>query len=793
MQNKVLEGLLIDVSYHNENNSSIIDVYVSTEKDIVVFSDKSFKPYFYVISKNPKESIEAIKNHYFENSFKAIEAEEVKKDNAEGIIKVVFNNTQELVKAREEITYIKGVTDKREFDIPFTDRYLIDKALKPMQGVSIVAENRDLIEISHDLRIMSLDIETYSPGRFSNPKKDPVLLACLCTNKEAKVFTYKDSKEKFVLKFSSEKEMLEQLLKAIREYAPDILVTYNGDTFDLPYIKSRCEQLKIDFNLGFSGIKEINMGMHRASEIVGTQHLDAFVLIKFMARIGAISLLKFDLENVSEKVFGKPKEKLPSEQINELWDKNEIDKIVTYNKEDAEATLKIAQEFLPLQLQLCAMLHQTIFDTSRMTSSQMVEQLLIIRSTMHNRLIPNKPSDAEVQARSMQSYEGGFVKEPLAGLHENIAVLDFRSLHPTIMISHNISPETLKCNHEECKNTNISPDKDWFCTKKKGFLAEVLEEILSERIKLKKEAKSMAKQDPKFKTINAKQHALKILLNSHYGYLGYARARWYSRECARAVTAWSRHYIKDVMAKAENEGYKVIYGDTDSLFFIVPQNKNQENVKEFIEKTNKQLPEAMELELEGFYKRGIFVTKESGKAAKKKYALIDYYGNLKIVGFEYVRHDWAPIAKNTQKRVIEAILKEGNPAKAVQITKEVIEHLKSGKVPKKELVIMKQLKARPEKYESLGPHVWAAKKAIERGKKIDVGTLIGFIVKKGNNKKISDKAEMEEYVKEGDYDAEYYIENQILQAVLKITKELGYDKEDLLQGGKQSSLFKFSS
>ncbi len=789
MQN-IIQGLLLGASYHTENGFSIIDLYVSTENGISVFSDRSFRPYFYVISKDPSSTLEALKNKF--------QAEQVNKTNAEGVIKVYFNSTQELVKARDEIGFLKGVVEKREFDIPFTDRYLIDKRIKPMHGITVVAKGKELVEvkqneIDHKLRVMSMDIETHSPGRFSNPKKDPVLMTSLACPEKSEVFTYKAPKEANALVFSSEKEMLEKVLERIRTYTPDVIVTYNGDTFDLPYLKTRCEELKINFNLGFSGIKEINMGMYRASETIGTQHLDAFVLIKFMARIGAVNLLKFDLENVSEKLFGKHKEKLQAETINELWEKGEIDKIVNYNREDAEATLKISQEFLPLQIQLCNMLYQTIFDTSRMTSSQMVEQLLIIRSAMHNRLIPNKPSDAEAQARSMQSYEGGFVKEPLAGLHENIAVLDFRSLHPTIMISHNISPETLKCEHEECKKgPNVSPDKDWFCIKQKGFVAEVLEEILAERIKLKKEAKNMQKEDQRYKMVNAKQHALKILLNSHYGYLGYPRARWYSRECARAVTAWSRHYIKEVMGKAEKEGYKVIYGDTDSLFFIIPKHKNNEDVKAFIEKINNELPEAMELELEGFYKRGIFVTKESGGAAKKKYALMDEKGNLKIVGFEYVRHDWAQIAKNTQRRVIEAILKEGNPLKAVQITKEVIEQLKSGKVPKKELVIMKQLKARPEKYESLGPHVWAAKKAISRGKKVEVGTLVSFIVTKGNTKKISDKAEMEEYVKEGDYDPEYYIENQILQAVLKITRELGYDKEDLLQGGKQSSLLKFT-
>jgi len=177
----------------------------------------------------------------------------------------------------------------------------------------------------------------------------------------------------------------------------------------------------------------------------------------------------------------------------------------------------------------------------------MVEQLLTIRSFEKNYLIPNKPTEGEVNQRNLQTYEGGFVKEPLPGLHENIAVLDFRSLHPTIMIAHNISPETLKCDHSKCESgNNLSPDKDWFCEEKKGFIPEILEEILANRMEIKKEMKALPKDSHEYKLLDGQQHALKILLNSHYGYLGYSRARWYSRESARAVTAWSRHYIHAV-------------------------------------------------------------------------------------------------------------------------------------------------------------------------------------------------------------------------------------------------------
>jgi len=616
-------------------------------------------------------------------------------------------------------------------------------------------------------------------------------MVVLSTPKWTKVYTYKESSDKGVVVLKDEKEMVEKIIKDIREYAPDILITYNGDSFDMPYLKTRCEKLKIKLNLGFGGIRLVRRGMYNASGMKGTQHLDAFQLLKFMARIGAVNLLKFDLENVSEKLFDKPKKKVKAEKINELWDAGTLQELVDYNREDGDITLTLAEEFLPLQIQLASMLQETIYDTSRAASSQMVEQLLIIRSFEKNYLVPNKPTEGEVNQRNLQTYEGGFVKEPLPGLHENIAVLDFRSLHPTIMIAHNISPETLKCEHSKCKTENLSPDKDWFCKEKKGFIPEILEEILANRMSIKKEMKQKEKGSHGYKVLDAQQHALKILLNSHYGYLGYSRARWYSRESARAVTAWSRHYIQETMEKAEKKGYTSLYGDTDSLFIILPKDQGEKEVNAFAEQINKDLPGAMELEFEGLFKRGIFVTKKEGGAAKKRYALIDYNDNLKIVGFEYVRRDWSIIAKETQKDVIEAVLKEGNPDKAIKIVREVISNLKAGKVPKKELVIMTQLKRKVENYDAIGPHVAAAKKAMEKGKVIEVGAILSFIITKGNSSKVSDKAELEEFVSEGNYDSDYYIKNQVLPAVIKIIRELGYNEEDLIQGGKQSSLSSF--
>ena len=107
---------------------------------------------------------------------------------------------------------------------------------------------------------------------------------------------------------------------------------------------------------------------------------------------------------------------------------------------------------------------------------------------------------------------------------------------------------------------------------------------------------------------------------------------------------------------------------------------------------------------------------------------------------------------------------------------------------KEELTIVTVLKRKPEQYDSSGPHVAAVKKAMTRGVEVPVGSVLSFIVTNNGGKSISDRAEMEQFVEEGDYDPSYYIENQVLPAVIRIMQELGYTKEDLIHGGKQSGL-----
>ena len=213
-------------------------------------------------------------------------------------------------------------------------------------------------------------------------------------------------------------------------------------------------------------------------------------------------------------------------------------------------------------------------------------------------------------------------------------------------------------------------------------------------------------------------------------------------------------------------------------------NEILEKVDKFLGDVNKNLPEGMELEYEGFYERGFFVT-------KKRYALIEN-NNIVVKGLELVRRDWAPVAKKTQEKVLKAILKDASPEKAASIVRDVIVEIKKGDIPLEDLVIHTQLTKNPEQYVQRAPHVMAAKKAIERGRKVGPGSIIRYVVVKGKEP-ISQRAEPIEDVDVSNYDPNYYIENQLLPAVSRILTSIGYSEEEILHKGKQSSLDAFFS
>ena len=231
--------------------------------------------------------------------------------------------------------------------------------------------------------------------------------------------------------------------------------------------------------------------------------------------------------------------------------------------------------------------------------------------------------------------------------------------------------------------------------------------------------------------------------------------------------------------------------NTDSVAFTA-NNKSKKQIKELLEKLNKELPGVMHLELEDFFKRGLWVTTRSGTAgAKKKYAMIGEKGEIKIRGFETVRRDWCGLARQIQDKIIRIILKDGNEKKALEYLKDIIEKIKKREINPSELIIKTQLRKPLSEYKAISPHVIAARKMKEQEIPISEGGLIEYYLAetKSKSKLVRDKVKLPH--EEGEYDIPYYLEKQILPAVENIFHVFNIDTKELINPKNQMTLGDF--
>ncbi len=755
-----------------------VKIYLKGEKDTILFDE--FAPYFYLKTPNLgiKKEIETMPE------VAGVE-EVVKKEENKTIrvLKILTKSPGDVIKLRKDLAELG---EPREADIPYAFRYLIDRNIKPMMWYDVKgSEFKDTKQEKHVLKACAFDIEVNNKrGPAVDPKKDEVLVIGYADDKKVRSFYWHEGK-------SNEKEIILDFLNEVKKKDPDVIIGYNSAGFDVPYLKKRSTVLGIDFDLSRDGsgiiIKPTMMG-HRA-DFFGRLHLDAFDGVSFLSSIGAMNLPKNELEAVYKEMFGKEKIDINTAMLWKMWEEGgkQRETVIEYNKQDTIAAFEIGKEFLPLFIELSKITGIPIYEVSRMSTSQMIEWMLVREAFKQNILVPNTPSEEEVKHRMMRPIKGAYVKTPKEGLHEKIVVCDFRSLYPSLIITYNIDKTTLT---NDCSNAFKSPAGHCFSKEKQGLLPKLLKELVETRAKIKKEMKKLKPGTREYKALHYRQWALKIIANSAYGYLGYARAKWYCREAAESVTAWGREYVQETAKKAEEEGFEVIYGDTDSIFIKLGE-KTKEDAFKFIEKVNKNLPKGMELEFQGYYKRGLFVTKREGGAAKKKYALIREDGTVEIKGFELVRRDWSKIARETQEKVIKAVLEEGEPEKAVKIVKETIQALRNHEIKTEDLIIYTQVRRAVNKYEQQAPHVKAAKKLINVGFKVKAGSVLEYVIVKGRGS-ISDRAIPIQLLKENqEYDEEYYINNQVLPAAMKILRELGVKETNLKYKGTQEGLTKW--
>lgn len=767
----------------------------------VLALDGGFEPYFYVIPK-PDASLNALQETLAKLSVgleaKAVSAKLIEKGRK--VFKIVANKHIYVPALASAARKIFEVDDVLEADIRFYRRYLLDRQLTPCalvnvkgvrrtseEGFDIEIDVGKITQVSTDItknhKILAFDIETFCKGNVPNPETDSIIHVSFFGSGFQKIITWKrfSNAKEYVTFVSGELELLQEFAKIVQQQKPDMLVGYGSDSFDLPFIVARAQKYNIDLGL------DITMSRQGRAEadIIGITHLD---ISHFIRNILNLETERYKLDIVAKEILGKGKLfNLPTaRKISEIWSvglDEELRALADYNLIDSQLAYELCLNILQTEFELVKLLGLPLRDINRMTYGALVEWYLIKSTVNKDILIPRKPTSFEIAARRKKTYSGAFVVEPKPGFYTNLCVFDFRSLYPSIIASHNISPETHCCDCCKWRQSGTPDESIWFCDNKTGFFPTLIKDLIDRRSRVKAILKQTSQDDAAFPELVARAHALKYVAASFYGYMGFPGSRWYNVACASAVTSLGRKYIQIVQKEAEKLGYPVIYGDTDSLFLQIGE-YDESKVKAFVELVNSTLPSPMELEYRDFYPAGIFLEKKTaiGGGAKKRYALLTRNRRLLLRGLEAIRGDWSGLAKSVQRKVLELVLTDGNVLRALAHVQQLVSKVRDRKVDLSELIIEVRLTKALGAYSARGPHVAAGELYAARGEQVGRGYRVKFIVKTGSGK-VSDRVGLPEDVKIDEYDADYYINHQVIRPITKIF-ELFNISEEKLKGGQ---------
>ena len=717
-------------------------------------------------------------------------------------LKIFATNYKDMHGIADELGYDE-IEKRRGYDLGFITHYIIEKKLVPcnwyeISGDLIVGQDEfaGISNLDVDFCIKIDKINKIDDKKFQ-PKiiaydietddikigKGEILMISLVSENFKKVITWKKTKKKhdYVEYVKDESELLERFSEYVKKISPDFLVGYFSDAFDLPYLKARAEENKVKLALGLdSSEPRFSRGIEMIGKIKGIVHID---LLKFIrtAYSQYMQSETLSLNDVANEFLNEGKKIFKFRHSSKILD-DEWENYFEYNLHDSVLVFKLFEKIWPDILEFSRVMQEPIFEVSRNGMSKNVESYILHNLEKFNEIPEKKPVHDEIGGRmQMGKYEGAFVFEPIPGLYENIGVFDFTSSYGSTIVTYNLSKSTFLEKHDKNQYSIETQEGKLSFSKKPGFFPEMLKEIIEKRKQYKRELKT----NPDDVLKKARSNAFKLLANASYGYQGFFGARYYSREAAAATAAFAKKLIKEVIEKI-NEEYKTIYSDTDSIAFLLNE-KSEKQTLDFLKKLNSQLPGIMELELEGFFKRGLWVTKRTGTiGAKKKYALLGKDGKVKIRGFETVRRDWCALARKMQDRVLRLVLNDGNEKKALEYVKEIIKKLKQRKIEKSDLIIKTQLKKSLEDYKAISPHVIAARKMIESGIPVDEGNLIEYYIAETKEKKKLIREGVKLPDEKGEYDIEYYLGHQILPAVENIFQVFGIEIENLIDEQKKN-------
>ncbi|MDP8011601.1 MAG: DNA-directed DNA polymerase [Thermoplasmata archaeon] len=753
-----------------DEKNVVVELFGKTDdnKSIVV-RYKNFRPYFYVVE--PPE--ELIMN--FKNDPEIINIED--KD------LWVFGQTKKCKKIIlhgpwKVPNYRKIAQEKCQVlaaDIPFHHRFMYDLDLGSCINVSgkeiknnryftdLVVEADSITNMEPfipDLKILSLDIE--------NSIKEKKILTIGVAIYEKGKFRTKN------ITYDDNAKIIKELEELIIKEDPDVITGYNIDGYDLPYILDLARELKLGFHIGRDGSEPMRI-MGQFWRVHGRIVADAWWNVK-----RELKPKQETLNAVSKELLGEEKLDVDRSKMDDEW-KNNKDKVIEYCINDAMLALKILLKIDVLRKyqDLSTVSKLPMDDVMNSGASTLIDSILIREADRNGIGVPLMMSQEEEE-----KIEGGYVHTIEPGLYHWVCVLDFKSMYPSIIIKYNICFTTINE-----KGTIVSPSGVKFLSKdvKEGLVPKILRTLMAQRDEIKNKMKKTQDENAK-RYYNGLQQAIKILMNSFYGVFASSFYRFTNKEIGSSITAFARETVKSIIKDLEDKGIKVVYGDTDSVFFLSPKQNLEESIKfgnDIAEEISKKENLVFEFQqiLEPFFSHG----------AKKRYVgkvvyPIEESGQIVVRGYETRRTDSFDLQSEVLMEIFQLIL-DGKLEEAKRRSKEVIDQVKKGNVPIEKLVISRSVRDIKEyKNPDSMPNVQAARKMQELGYEFIPGMKVSWIVV--NDRKSPQEVEPfisgRPFTKRPDYD---YYARRIAETLSRITEVFELDQNALMTGKRQTTLF----
>lgn len=385
-----LKFLLLDIDYITKNGKPVIRLFGKLpDGRSIIALDRKFKPYMYVVSNDLDSCFNELSELGISNVEKILKMD---KGEIKEFLKIFLKHPRDIFKSKDKIRELPSVEEVREHDISFYRRYLIDKGLFPMNflevkgkllkssknGTCIFQIENDLknLDLIPEINILSFNIETCNSRGMPVVSEDPIIMISFYSNQGfSKVYSTKISSWDFVETVSNERELLNKFVETIKLVNPDVLVGYNSDKYDFPYIKSRADLFGIKLNLGVDGSKiKFYTGRMKFASIKGRVHVDLYKVVRRY-----LQLNDHTMERVYLELYKKDKIGIPAEDVYKCWVEGgeKLENLFRHALEDVKCISRIGDKMLTLIIELTRIVGQPLFEIARRGTGTQIKWFLI--------------------------------------------------------------------------------------------------------------------------------------------------------------------------------------------------------------------------------------------------------------------------------------------------------------------------------------------------------------------------------------------------------------------------------